>query len=151
VQATAEKVVENVIAGSDPLKEITDGPEVGGGQGAAAPRGRGMGSQGSADEGGPAEPGASRPTALSRGEGGGKRAGKLSGLVKVSTMTVDRPTAAEQTMQPANMRENSWRSLAACMSCRAQATKAMTEATMRMANQRVRGRGNPKRAVTAGI
>jgi hypothetical protein len=51
----------------------------------------------------------------SREERGGWRE-KLSGLVKVSTITVERPTAAEHTMQPANIREKSRRSLAACMS-----------------------------------
>ena len=73
---------------------------------------------------------------------------KVSGLVKVSSITVERPTAAEHTMQPASMREKSWRSLAACMSCKAQATRATTAATMAMASQRVRGGGKPKRADT---
>lgn len=76
---------------------------------------------------------------------------KASGLVKVSSITVERPTAAEQTMQPASMRENSCRSLAACMSWRAQATKAITAATMAMASQRVRGGGKPKSADTGGL
>jgi len=52
-----------------------------------------------------------------------------TGLVKVSTITVARPTAAEQTMQPASISENSRRSVAACINCRAQATRAITTTT----------------------
>ena len=49
--------------------------------------------------------------------------------MKVITITVARPTAAEQTMQPASMSENSLRSAAACISCKAQATIATTVIT----------------------
>jgi len=55
------------------------------------------------------------------------------GEVKVSSITVANPTAAEHTMQPANINENSRRSLAACISCRAQATSNTTAATIRSA------------------
>jgi hypothetical protein len=72
-------------------------------------------------------------------------------LVKVRSITVERPTAAEHTMQPASMRENSCRSVAACMRWSAQATKATTAATMTMARRRIRGGGNPKRADTASL
>ena len=54
------------------------------------------------------------------------RASSRSGLVKVNTITVASPTAAEQTMQPANINENSFVSVAACINCKAQATKATT-------------------------
>lgn len=64
------------------------------------------------------------------GAGSRPRASRRSGLVKVSTITVASPTAAEHTMQPANMSENSRRSLAACINWRAHATRATTAATM---------------------
>jgi hypothetical protein len=50
--------------------------------------------------------------------------------VSVITITNAKPTAAEHTMQPANIKENSWRSLAACINCKAQATKPTTATTM---------------------
>jgi hypothetical protein len=50
--------------------------------------------------------------------------------VKLITITVASPTAAQQTMQPASISENSLRSEAACISCRAQATIATTANTM---------------------
>jgi len=51
-------------------------------------------------------------------------------LVKPITITAARPTAAEHTMQPASIRENSRRSAAACINCRAQATIATTASTI---------------------
>ena len=49
--------------------------------------------------------------------------------MKVITITAASPTAAEQTMQPASISENSRRSDAACISCSAQATSATTAST----------------------
>ena len=57
----------------------------------------------------------------------------------VITITVARPTAAEQTMQPASISENSRRSVAACISCRAQATRATTADTIARAMVVARG------------
>ncbi|NDC35589.1 MAG: hypothetical protein EBZ51_09485, partial [Synechococcaceae bacterium WB9_2_112] len=68
----------------------------------------------------------------------------------VITITVASPTAAEQTMQPASINENSWRSLAACMSCRAQATSATIATTMARAIAVRAAGGNRNTAVTAG-
>ena len=47
----------------------------------------------------------------------------------VITMTVAMPTAAEHTMQPASINENSPWSMADCISCKAQATRAITTNT----------------------
>jgi hypothetical protein len=41
--------------------------------------------------------------------------------------------------------------VAACMRWRAQATRATTAATIKMASRRIRGGGNPKRADTATL
>jgi hypothetical protein len=51
-------------------------------------------------------------------------------LVKVITITAAKPTAAEHTMQPASIKENSLRSLAACINCKAHPTIAITTATI---------------------
>ena len=53
-----------------------------------------------------------------------------STLVTVMSITAARPTAAEHTMQPASIKENSLRSAAACISCKAQATIATTTNTI---------------------
>jgi len=53
-----------------------------------------------------------------------------STLVNVITITAAKPTAAEHTMQPARIKENSFRSAAACISCSAQATIAITTSTI---------------------
>ncbi|MEE2696356.1 MAG: hypothetical protein VYB57_04620, partial [Cyanobacteriota bacterium] len=51
------------------------------------------------------------------------------GPVKLITITVERPTAAEHTKQPASIKENSLLSLADCIKFNAQATKVITTAT----------------------
>jgi filamentous hemagglutinin family protein len=56
--------------------------------------------------------------------------GGAGGAANGGTITVANPTAAEHTMQPANINENSRLSLAACIRCRAQATRATTATTM---------------------
>ena len=84
----------------------------------------------------------------SAGEGGSRpRASRRPGLVNVSTITVAKPTAAEHTMQPASISENSRRSLAACISCKAHATNATTLATMPRAIAVEAGGGRAGRAV----
>jgi len=60
---------------------------------------------------------------------------RRSALVKPITITAARHTAAEQTMQPASIKENSLRSDAACISCRAQATIATTASTIKAASR----------------
>jgi hypothetical protein len=135
MEAEAEQIVELVVARCDLLEQLTNGRWLPGLQragpcgGSSPAQRRGLG-------------------AASTGGGGAEKA---SGLVKVSTITVESPTAAEHTMQPASMRENSCRSFAACMSWSAQATRATTAATMRMARRCIRGGGNPKRADTADL
>lgn len=65
----------------------------------------------------------------------------------MSTITVLRPTAAEQTMQPASINENSLRSLAACINESAQATSPTTTTTVSRATRVATG---DEKADTAG-
>jgi hypothetical protein len=53
-------------------------------------------------------------------------------------------------MQPASIKENSRRSLAACINCRAQATRAITAPTIRKARSVSRGAGRARSADTVG-
>ena len=78
-------------------------------------------------------------------------ASSRSGLVKVSTITVASPTAAEHTMQPANIKENSLVSVAACINCNAQAINATTASTISRPMAVKAAGGMPWKAVTNSL
>ena len=139
MQPETEQIVEQVVAGGDRLEQI-------------AHRGRIAGLHSGATGRDWSDPGqgrtmASRLTPLSNWGIGGNwtRASSRFAPVRVSTITVARPTAAEHTMQPASIKENSRRSLAACIRCRAQATRATTATTMTKAKSVRSGAGSTTR------